>query len=124
MRKLIVHLLITLITLITLQAAFAAAGSACLHEQDAGAHHLGHHAHQHRPAASDHTSGVDSAGSTDLDQDHDCTTCHANALTGVLTGPHWPSPPEGAALLAEASPFHLSPPPPARPERPNWSGVA
>ncbi len=121
MRKLIVFLLISLITL---QAAFAAAGSACLHERGAGAHHFGHHAHQHRTAASDHPSGLDSAASTDLDQDHHCTTCHANALTGVPTWPHWPSPLEGAAFVAEASPFHLSPPPPARPERPNWSGVA
>ena len=58
-----------------------------------------------------------SADSGDLDQDHDCTTCHANALTGVPSWPHWPSLPEGTAIIADASPFHLSPPPPARRSR-------
>lgn len=118
MRKLIVFLLITLVTL---QAAFAAAGSTCLHERDAGANHFGHHAHQHRTPAPDHPVTADTG---DLDQDHDCTTCHANALTGVPSWPHWPSLPEGTAIVADASPFHLSPPPPARPERPNWSCAA
>ncbi len=118
MRKLIVFLLITLLTL---QAALAAAGSACLHERDAGAHHFGHHAHQHRTAAPDHPTVAETG---DLDQDHDCATCHANALTGVPADLHWPALPEGKAAVADDLPFHLSPPPPARPERPNWRPIA
>ncbi len=133
MHKLIVFLLISVVML---QAGFAAAGSACLHEQDAGAHHFGHHAHEHRTTA----AGLSTAGehssdpaksafpsgtaSGDLDQDHDCTTCHANAPAGLPAWSRGPVLPEGIDLLAEASPFHLSPPPPARPERPNWFGTA
>lgn len=118
MRKLIVFLLITLLTL---QAALAAAGSACLHERDDGARHLGHHAHQHHAATPEDPLAAEAG---DLDQDHDCTTCHANALTGLPARQHWSALPEGAAIVANDSPFHLSPPPPARPERPNWVGAA
>ena len=118
MRKLTVFLLITLLML---QASLAAAGSACLHERGDGVHHFGHHAHQHRSAAPDHPA-VAEAG--DLDHDHDCSTCHANALTGVPVRVEWPALPEGAAIVTNERSIHLSPPPPARPERPNWDRVA
>ncbi len=118
MRKLVTFLLIALLML---QAALAAAGSACLHEREDHAQHFGHHAHQHRATQPDHPAVADTG---DLDQDHDCTTCHANALTGVPVRLHWPVLPEGKALVADDVPLHLSPPPLARPERPNWRFTA
>jgi len=127
MRKLTVFLLISLLML---QAALAAAGSACLHERDDHAQHFGHHAHQHRATLPDHSASADTAHAADtattgdLDQDHDCTTCHANALTGVPARLDWPPLPEGTAIVADDVPLHLSPPPPARPERPNWRTAA
>ncbi len=130
MRKLTVFLLISLLML---QAALAAAGSACLHERDGHAQHFGHHAHQHRATLPDDSASADTAHAADaantadtgdLDQDHDCTTCHANALTGVPARLDWPPLPEGAAVVADDVPLHLSPPPPARPERPNWRTAA
>lgn len=115
MRKLIIFLLLALTML---QATLAAAGSACLHERDDGVHHFGHHAHQHRGTATDHPAAE--AG----DLDHDCSTCHANALTGLPVWVEWPVLPEDAAIVANDISIHLSPPPPARPERPNWVRVA
>jgi len=127
MRKLIAFLLIALIAL---QAAFAAAGSACLHESDAGARHFGHHAHATRLPAFDagHDPGADPARADPADPaaadagdpDHDCTTCHANALSGVPARPLLPALPAGAVFRAIASPLHPPSPPPWRPERPNW----
>lgn len=131
MRKLTVFLLISLIAL---QAAFAAAGSACLHEGDAGARHFGHHAHALRTPTAGAAAGIaavpDEAAATaspDLapaadagDPDHDCTTCHANALSGMPARPLLPALPAGVVFRADAA--HLPPPspPPRRPERPNW----
>ncbi len=125
MRKLIAFLLIALIAL---QAAFAAAGSACLHESDAGARHFGHHAHALRMPASDpahdkavEPSHADLAAGADIgDPDHDCTTCHANALSGMPARPLMPALPAGVAVRAEASSLYPPSPPPWRPERPNW----
>ncbi len=117
MRKLIAFLLICLLSL---QAAFAAAGSACLHEQEGRATHFGHHAHEHRLSAADLAPAVDS----DQAQDHDCTTCHASALSGMPVRPQLPALPAGAALLTPAAAMPPSSPPPWRPERPNWSGTA
>ncbi len=118
MRTLTVFLLITLLTL---QAALAAAGTACLHERGDAVHHFGHHAHEHRMALPDPLAAADAS---DLDQDHDCTTCHANAFSGVPARLDWPALTAGVARLSNDVPFHLSPPPPARPERPNWARAA
>lgn len=117
MRKLIAYLLIALISL---QAAFAAAGSACLHERDAAARHFGHHAHQHRAPTAE-PAPVDVKAADYANPDHDCTSCHANSLAGVPARLQLLALPAAVALTVEAAPFHPSSPPPWRPERPNWS---
>ena len=136
MRKL---LAILLISLLSLQASWAAAASYCRHEQGAAARHFGHHEHQHHPhwaklagqakaapvlaEAADTGHGNDAAdgiGASLTGADLDCSVCHAHALPGV------PSAPSLSALEAPLSSngplIQRQPPsvPQPRPERPNW----
>jgi hypothetical protein len=101
---------IILIAVMSLQAAAAAIGSYCQHEQDAVAKHVGHHEHQHKKAHPENATGADS----------DCGMCQA----GVIFG--FPSELTLVTLsLLHADPIATmagqAPPPPLdRPERPNW----
>lgn len=141
-------LAILLISLLSLQASWAAAASYCRHEQGAAARHFGHHEHRHgqhlagsaqqaqaqalheaaAPPA-DHAAGFVDAGDASDDgstaaslvgADLDCSVCHAHALAGM------PSAPASSALDAtvvagEALIQHLPPSrPQPRPERPDW----
>lgn len=117
MRKLVTLLLICLLFL---QATVAATGTACLHERDTAVGHFGHHAHEHR------LSGADPVSAADLDQtqDHDCTTCHASALSGMPVRPPLLALPTGAVIVTPAAAVPPSSPPPWRPERPNWAVTA
>ncbi len=143
-------LAILLISLLSLQASWAAAASYCRHEQGAPARHFGHHEHRHgqhlaKPAAQDPASlkallkassvagqadvlhAPDDDGSTaaslagvDLDLDLDCSVCQAHALAGMP--PALASPAlDATVVVGEALIQQLSRSrPQPRPERPNW----
>ena len=143
MRKL---LAILLITLLSLQAAWAAAASYCAHEQGGSAQHFGHHEHrhgQHAPkagalqsgdayadvyadvyadeqAVADGGSDADAAARLLAGADVDCGVCHAHAVAGMPSAT--PAATAGAlpgftGALAYPQPLSVSLP---GPERPNW----
>ncbi len=136
MRKVLV---ILLISLLSLQASWAAAASYCRHEQGAAARHFGHHEHHHdlplarkagaNDAASAAGHGTDAAPATDAADgmsgllagaDLDCSVCHAQALFGVPSNPAL-SAPDAPAVANETRIQHSLPSvPQPRPERPNW----
>jgi cytochrome c553 len=64
-------ILILLLFILPFQFSWAAAGSYCQHEQGAGAHHFGHHAHQHQINA-DTPQDKSEAGKMHAD----CNACH------------------------------------------------
>ena len=139
MRKLVALLLISLLSL---QASWAAAASYCRHEQGAAARHFGHHEHQHGHPwqKSSVQQGALSAGALAGDAGHemaaadgvaaglanadlDCSVCHAHALSGMpstLT-PSVLDVPEFSGAVLIQHPFPSVPQP--RPERPNWSAA-
>lgn len=143
MRKL---LAILLITLLSLQAAWAAAASYCAHEQGGSAQHFGHHEHrhgQHAPkagalqsgdayagvytdvyadeqAVADDGSDADAAARLLAGADVDCGVCHAHAVPGMPSAT--PAATAGAlpgftGALSYPQPLSVSLP---GPERPNW----
>jgi hypothetical protein len=101
-----------LIAVMSLQAAAAAMGSYCQHEQDVVAKHVGHHDHQHNKAHPDSYAGTDP----------DCGMCQVGVIFGfpseltlvTLSLPHA----DPVSTMAGQAP----PPPLERPERPNWPG--
>ncbi len=143
MRKL---LAILLITLLSLQAAWAAAASYCAHEQGGSAQHFGHHEHRHgqhapksgapqagdayadvyadvyaeKQAVADGGSEADAAARLLAGADVDCGVCHAHAVAGMPSA--MPAATAGAlpgftGALAYPQPLSVSLP---GPERPNW----
>ncbi len=65
-------LAILLISLLSLQASWAAAASYCAHEQGAAARHFGHHEHQHAlEAATDGVGTAAGASATNADSNAD-----------------------------------------------------
>ncbi len=138
MRKL---LAILLISLLSLQASWAAAASYCSHEQGAAARHFGHHEHWHgqqaaKAAAQDpassssfvavqadalHVGDDDASTAASLaGADLDCSVCQAHALAGMPTALSTAAL-EATAVAGVALIQHLPPSiPQPRPERPNW----
>ncbi len=137
MRKLIA---ILLISLLSLQASWAAAASYCRHEQGAAARHFGHHEHQHapqliKPSGESGTLSIaaqagenghlgaadDGVAASQTTTDLDCSVCHAHALSGMpsTVAPSVLDVPDfSVAALSQHQPPSVSHP---RPERPNWS---
>ena len=116
MRKIIA---ILLLSLLPLQASWAAVAGYCQHEQGAATRHLGHHEHQHhqtQKAASDEASSPINAAA-----DLDCSLGHAGGLVAMLTEPSLSAATLPVADLAAS----IDPPPSSAPldlpERPNWS---
>ena len=129
-------LAILLISLLSLQASWAAAASYCRHEQGAAARHFGHHEHQHDqhqakpvnqaqgvsvdPLAADAGDDAGTAAASLAGADLDCSVCHAHALVGVPSAPSLPA--AAAPVISGAALIQHQPPPvpQSRPERPNW----
>ncbi len=130
MRKL---LAILLISLLSLQASWAAAASYCRHEQGAAARHFGHHEHRHDSQAGklataessqalqagDVTDDGDAAASL-AGADLDCSVCQAHGLVGVPSAPALSALDAPATLSEPLIPQVLPSVPQPRPERPNW----
>lgn len=147
MRKL---LAILLISLLSLQASWAAAASYCRHERGAAARHFGHHEHQHdlqaagkagkqeagtqeagkqegtgavplaAHAANVYADAAGDAGASLAGPDLDCSVCHAHALVGVPTAAA-PTAVDAPAVAGGPLAQHPLPSvPQTRPERPNW----
>lgn len=132
---------ILLISLLSLQASWAAAASYCRHEQGAAVRHFGHHEHLHdrqlaakagtidavsaagQIAEAGHATDVaDAAGGMAgvAGADLDCGVCHAHALFGVPSSPA-PSVPDAPAVATDTRARHPLPSvPQPRPERPDW----
>jgi len=108
--------LILLLVVTPLQAAWGLAGSYCPHdERSADTQHFGHHVHQHQ-AADQNDVGDPTATSSDTD----CISCHLGCV-GVAISP---------APVLLSTPASSAVAPPARfplsvflqgPERPNWA---
>ena len=126
-------LAILLISLLSLQASWAAAAGYCRHEQGAAARHFGHHEHQHLQKhaghaadasqsghSSDSAVSADSLSATIAGADLDCSVCQATALIGVPSAPVLSA--SDAPVLSAAVLIQHQPPavPQPRPERPNW----
>ena len=107
--------LILLIVVAPLQAAWGLAGGYCPHdERSADTQHFGHHVHEHQAAGQN--DDVDSAATV---SDTDCISCHLGCV-GVAISP---------APVLLSTPASSAVAPPARfplsvflqgPERPNW----
>lgn len=136
MRKLIA---ILLISLLSLQASWAAAASYCRHEQGAAARHFGHHEHQHapqliKPSGESGTLSIaaqagenghlgaadDGVAASQTTTDLDCSVCHAHALPGVPSAPALPASDAPAVSGAAQVQHPLQTVAQPRPERPNW----
>lgn len=129
-------LAILLISLLSLQASWAAAAGYCRHEQGAAARHFGHHEHQHLQKHAGHVAdasqsghssdsavsadSADSLSATIAGADLDCSVCQATALIGVPSAPVLSA--SDAPVLSAAVLIQHQPPavPQPRPERPNW----
>ncbi len=111
LRDMKTFLALVLIAVMSLQAAAAAAGSYCQHEQDAVVKHVGHHDHQHKKAQQDAYAG------TDLD----CSMCHVGVIFGLLSDLNLVTLTLPHADLESVIAGHVPSPPFDRPERPNWS---
>lgn len=110
MRKLVA---IFLLSLIPLQASWAAVASYCQHERGASVGHLGHHEHQHES----HQAARPGATTADAD----CGLCQAGFLTGLMIEPGVSVEALTVAGPAERLGLRPAPPPLDLPERPNWS---
>ena len=107
--------LILLLVVAPLQAAWGVAGGYCPHdERSADTQHFGHHVHQHQAADQNDVGDPTATGS-----DADCFSCHLGCV-GVTMSP---------APVLSSTPASLAVAPPARfplsvflqgPERPNW----
>ena len=107
--------LILLLVVAPLQAAWGVAGGYCPHdERSADTQHFGHHVHEHQAAGQN--DDVDSAATV---SDTDCISCHLGCV-GVAISP---------APVLLSTPASSAVAPPARfplsvflqgPERPNW----
>ena len=111
MKKLLLLLLLLLV--LPFQFAWAAAGAVCLHQTEPPSH-FGHHAKVSKQNGSDPRD----AGSLPGDAD-DCQTCGSHAFKIVTLGAYMPVVATVSGDFAHVAPV-LSPPPPDRPERPNW----
>ncbi|WP_366144130.1 DUF2946 family protein [Candidatus Accumulibacter sp. ACC012] len=108
--------LILLLVVAPLQAAWGLAGGYCPHdERSADTQHFGHHVHEHQ--AANQNDDVDSAATV---SDTDCISCHLGCV-GVAISP---------APVLLSTPASSAVAPPARfplsvflqgPERPNWA---
>ena len=121
---------IVLLTFLPLQFSWAAVGSYCGHETQAGVEHFGHHDHQHH-ASSDRVE-LDANVDVTLDivdgkapgaLDLDCGHCHGTCsmmlnLLSALPGALSTAPP--IASLDGSGGAHA----PTRPERPQWLPLA
>ncbi|WP_366964071.1 DUF2946 family protein [Accumulibacter sp.] len=108
--------LILLLVVAPLQAAWGVAGGYCPHdERSADTQHFGHHVHQHQAADQNDVGDPTATGS-----DTDCFSCHLGCV-GVAVSP---------APVLLSTPASSAVAPPARfplsiflqgPERPNWA---
>lgn len=111
-------LAILVLMLMPFQLGWAAVSAYCLHEAEAGASHLGHHAHQHSSETEPAPDGGLAGG------DFDCGFCHAAFVPALPGGGASP------ALFDPTTVFLIDPvslPPSvqaAEPERPKWARPA
>lgn len=113
MRKLIA---ILLLSLLPLQASWAAVAGYCQHERDIAVRHLGHHEHQHHLQPAAHEQQAAANASSDLD----CGLCHASGLLALLPELNLATATVSLADLAAPVDLPSLSPPLERPERPNW----
>lgn len=122
------RLVLILLLLLPLQFVWSAAAAYCRHDADAGSGHVGHHQHLHgaqaqadgpRAPAPDGAPLDLLAGATDVD----CCQCH-----GFCAGLPDRDLPVTPLQLAQGLPLAQTraapPPPPGRPERPQWLRLA
>lgn len=104
-------LIVLFLILLPYQSVWASAAQYCVHEEDAGATHFGHHGHKH------HSARADKAGAAGI-FDADCSTCHMTSAAPV------PSENFELMLVHLREPLSYADPPylsrvPAGPERPD-----
>lgn len=111
-------LLIFLLTILPLQATWAAVATYCQHEQEVKSRHFGHHEHQHE-------HGHEQAHAEEQQKDSsvkfhtDCLTCHGAAAAMIM--PRVDAPPVAPnSLVVASSASHLTSIPSSRPEKPKW----
>lgn len=115
-------LFILILACLPLQSIWAAAASYCGHETAPAAAHFGHHQHLGHGACTA-SGGHDGTSVRTGGVDMDCHVCHGvgsalyaePAATALRLGAMRPAPFVLPLLRAPA---------PARPERPNWPGLA
>lgn len=124
-------LVIVLLAFLPLQFSWAAVAAYCGHEEQAGATHVGHHAHQHHDDTAGNAEPVADLDATESGtgkkipgaMDLDCSHCHGTcgAMLTLTSGvPGALSTVRPSAALDEAGGAHA----PTRPERPQWLPVA
>lgn len=117
------RLAVLLVLLLSLQWSSSAIAAMCMHEGDAKASHLGHHAHSHDAAAHEAAAPTSAAGSEagaiktgsrstpdgDLQSHADCAGCHltASPVLPATTTLDRPAPLSTGRLAAPAA--RLSP---------------
>lgn len=112
-------LLIFLMLLLPIQAAWAVAAGFCQHEQGATASHFGHHDHQH-----DEANGADVSDKYSSQVDRDCGYHHQASPHWLTTLHQLPEVFSNAHSLNPNTQLYLSEAIAARPERPNWHFAA
>lgn len=100
-----------LLILLPYKAVWAGAAQYCVHEDDSGLSHFGHHGHKHQSARED------KAGAAGISH-ADCSTCHVASAAPVPSGDLQLVPVPLHASLSYTEPRYLSRVP-AGPERPD-----
>lgn len=104
-----------------LQSIWAVAAQYCEHEKNPQTDHIGHHTHKHATHKSDSKNLIDlnSADSSDSDNDTDCPYCHLGSIKSMIVNL-----PNFEARIDPVQPIDIfySYPEiiPLKPERPNW----
>jgi len=105
-------LVLLLLLLISYQVVWAGAAQYCVHEEDPGVTHFGHHGHKHHSASGEQASGA-------VGSDADCSACHlasAAVLPGAALLVGAISLSEGYSYVEPRYPFRV-PDGPERPQR-------
>ena len=118
-----------LLVLLPLQAVWAAVAPHCQHEGEATSHHLGHHLPDPpHPAAAEPadaheaTAPVSDPASDTASTHSHCHGCQGSTLLAHEVRLTWPM--SATAPPVSAQHRGLPAPPSARPERPQWHGLA